>query len=159
MGVASRPLEIERKFLVEGMPWRAAGSGVEILQGYLSRGETGVVRVRVSGSSAELTVKGRTHGISRSEFEYAIPVEDGRAMLELCSGEIIHKTRYTLEALGQRWEIDVFQGSNRGLVVAEIELESEAQVFERPDWLGEEVSSDPRYRNSSLSIDPYRRWR
>ena len=151
-------MEIERKFLVEGRPWEHAGAGTSIRQGYLSRGPRGVVRVRCSPSEAWLTVKGATVGVSRSEFEYAIPCPDAEAMLALCEGEIVEKTRYTLDHRGACWEIDVFHGRNEGLVVAEIELESESQKFERPDWLGREVSDEARYANSNLSVEPYALW-
>ncbi len=159
VGVASGSLEIERKFLVRGTPWHGAESGVDIRQGYLSRDEANVVRVRVTQSGSQLTIKGKRRGITCAEFEYAIPIQDGGALLELCRGEIIHKTRYALEVNGSHWDVDVFHAANRGLVIAEIELECEDQVFEHPDWLAEEVSGDPRYLNSNLSLHPYARWR
>jgi adenylate cyclase len=151
-------VEIERKFLVIGAPWREAGAGVEIRQGYLSAGDQATVRVRVAGESASLTVKGPTTGIRRTEFEYAIPLEDGLALLELCSGETVVKTRHHLRVNASVWEIDVFSGANAGLVVAELELEHEDQPFDRPPWLGEEVSHDHRYRNSNLSRQPFECW-
>jgi adenylate cyclase len=151
-------VEIERKFLVVGTPWHEAGTCVEIRQGYLSEGDRATVRVRVAGESASLAVKGPTTGIRRAEFEYAIPFEDGLALLELCPGEAVVKTRHHLRVNDSVWEIDVFSGANAGLVVAELELEHEDQFFDRPPWLGEEVSHDPRYRNSNLSRQPFECW-
>ena len=158
---AVRPVtsvEIERKFRVVGRPWTLAGEGVAIRQGYLARGQGTLVRVRLTGERAWLTVKGPASGISRPEFEFAIPRSDGEAMLELCEGHIIHKTRYRIQEQAAVFELDVFEAENAGLVVAEIELESETQAFVRPAWLGEEVSLDPRYRNSELSRRPYSAW-
>ena len=164
-------LEIERKFLIRGTPWLDAGSvGVEMHQGYLASGPASVVRVRLTHRIGWLCVKGHTQGISRSEFEYEVPVEDARSMLELCGPSRIHKTRYILRegggpregsgdaAAADRWEVDVFHDENEGLVVAELELRHEEQVFARPSWLGEEVSHDPRYRNSSLALTPFLSW-
>ena len=152
------PVEIERKFLVKDRPWVKAGAGVSIRQGYLARGQGTVVRVRVAGERASLTVKGPAQGISRLEFEFSIPFSDAEAMLELCEGHIIRKTRYQIQEQAVLFELDVFEDENAGLVVAEIELESEKQTFTRPAWLGEEVSLDPRYRNSELSRRPYSAW-
>jgi adenylate cyclase len=155
-------LEIERKFLVDDstgdVPWTNDSEAVGIRQGYLASGERGVVRVRVAGSRAFLTVKGPTRGVTRSEFEYEVPTDDAEAMLELCSGAVVSKTRYVAEHHGRRWEVDVFDGANRGLVLAEIELDSEDDSFEKPDWLGREVSDLKRYANSSLSLRPYSIW-
>jgi len=152
------PVEIERKFRVVGRPWTQAGEGVPVRQGYLARGQGTVVRVRVAGERASLTVKGPAQGISRLEFEFSIPFSDAEAMLELCEGHIIRKTRYQIQEQAVLFELDVFEDENAGLVVAEIELESEKQTFTRPAWLGEEVSLDPRYRNSELSRRPYSAW-
>jgi adenylate cyclase len=105
-----------------------------------------------------LTVKGESVGVSRPEFEYEIPVEEARLMMGLCEQPIIDKTRYEVVHEGHLWEIDVFAGENEGLVVAEIELEAEGEVFARPDWLGEEVSDDPRFFNSSLVSLPFCKW-
>lgn len=151
--------EIERKFLVHGSSWKEGASAVAIRQGYLSIGEKGVVRVRVQGDLGFLTIKSRTSGISRAEFEYSIPLRDATALLMLCVGGLITKTRYHVESAGTSWSVDVFDGASQGLVVAEIELESEDGVFERPDWLGKEVSHDHRYSNSSLSVRPYDTWK
>lgn len=151
-------VEIERKFRVKGRPWEHAGPGVSIRQGYLARGPGAVVRVRVAGSEAWLTVKGPTQGISRLEFEVAIAFADAERMLELCDGYIVEKTRYRVGYEGELFEVDVFEAENAGLVVAELELQSEDQTFARPPWLGAEVSSDSAYRNSELSVRPYSVW-
>ena len=149
-------LEIERKFLVSGdFPMDEC---VEMVQGYLCRDIGRTVRVRVQGDEAVLTVKGMAVGITRNEFEYAIPVSDAREMLKLADGAVIEKTRYYHRTADHTWEIDVFTGDNEGLVVAEIELQSEDEPFETPVWIGEEVTADMRYANSSLSKYPYCRW-
>ena len=150
-------LEIERKFLVLGEGWRTGG-GVRFTQGYLNRDPQRTVRVRVAGGQGWLTIKGVTHGATRLEFEYPIALADAQALLALCDGPLIDKTRHTQTLSGSVWEVDEFHGDNAGLVVAEIELTHEAQPFERPDWLGEEVTHDARYFNSALAAHPYRSW-
>jgi CYTH domain-containing protein len=150
-------IEIERKFLVTGQGWRT-GSGVRYTQGYLNRDPVRTVRVRVAGDTGWLTIKGLSTGATRVEFEYPIPLADALAMLALCDGPLIDKTRHTFTHAGSVWEVDEFHGDNAGLVVAEIELTAEDQPFERPDWLGEEVTHDPRYFNSALAQRPYRSW-
>jgi adenylate cyclase len=153
-------LEIERKFLVDRDQWRPRNDGVAFRQGYLSRVEDRVVRVRVAGGAAFLTIKGRSSGVTRFEFEYPIPVEDAEALLDrLCERPLIEKTRYEEVFGGHIWTVDVFQGENDGLILAEIELSSEAESFDRPPWLGREVSDDPRYFNSELSKRPFGYWR
>lgn len=150
--------EIERKFLVVGNGWRT-GPGARIRQGYLRKQIEGTLRVRTKGEHAYLTIKGRTSGITRLEFEYEIPKDDADQILdELCMKPLIEKIRYEVQVDGFEWEVDEFLGENAGLVVAEIELEREDQAFPRPGWLGREVSEDPRYRNASLVKNPYRRW-
>jgi CYTH domain-containing protein len=151
--------EIERKFLVQKAVWRPRGVGVAYRQGYLSRAEDRVVRVRLAGETAFLTIKGRASNISRTEFEYPIPAEDARTMLDrLCERPLIEKTRYE-EKIGEHlWTIDVFGGENEGLLLAEIELSAEDELFARPGWLGREVSDDPRYFNSELSKNPFGSW-
>jgi CYTH domain-containing protein len=152
-------IETERKFLVEGSAWRSADAeGVVLRQGYLVCDEKKAVRVRVAGSQAYLTIKGATTGITRSEFEYEIPVSDAEEMMGLCDDAIVEKTRYFVEHGGMAWVLDVFGGSDKGLVMAEIELESEDQPFELPPWAGEEVSGDPRYYNAYLSKHPFTTW-
>ena len=150
--------EIERKFLVRGTDWRQ-GAPVRLRQGYLNRDKERTVRVRIAGSRAYLTIKGLTRGVSRPEFEYEIPLQDGEALLTLCDGLPLEKDRYTLQHAGATWEVDEFLGANAGLVIAEIELNDERQEFERPGWLSTEVTDDPRYFNSSLIAAPYGTWR
>jgi CYTH domain-containing protein len=151
-------IEIERKFLVVGDAWRATPA-VPYAQGYLNRDKQRTVRVRVVRDEAWLTIKGVSVGATRAEFEYPIPLADARQLLALCDGPVIRKTRRVVEHAGARWEIDEFEGDNAGLVVAEIELPSEDASFERPGWLGAEVTHDPRYFNSSLATAPYSTWR
>ncbi len=151
----SPPVEIERKFLVVDEGWRLGAVGRSIRQGYLSRGDSAVVRVRIYGDDAFLTVKGKQVGITCPEFEYAIPLDEAAAMLELAQGSLIEKTRYRIEFSGHTWEVDEFEGENRGLILAEIELGSEDEPFAKPSWVGREVSRDPRFKNSRLCIEPY----
>lgn len=150
-------IEIERKFLVTGDDWRDSPA-VYYSQGYLSRAKERTVRVRIAGDQAFLTVKGVSTGASRVEFEYAIPLEDGREMLALCEQPLIEKYRRKLPYAGYVWEVDEFLGDNLGLVIAEIELPSENAQFEKPSWIGEEVTSDPRYFNSALISHPWQKW-
>lgn len=154
------PIEIERKFLVRDESWRAeADGGVHFRQGYLIGAKQASVRVRIEGEKANLNIKGATLGVRRQEFEYAIPLEEANELLDtLCEKPLIEKTRYTVRCGGHTWEIDLFEGENAGLVVAEIELTDENEPFERPAWLGGEVSGDPRYYNVSLVKHPYRDW-
>lgn len=152
--------EIERKFLVKGDAWRELAEGVAYRQGYLNSRKERTVRIRTVGEKAFLTVKGPTKGVTRTEFEYEIPYEDCLAMLEeLAEKPIIEKKRYRIPAGSYVWEVDEFFGVNEGLILAEIELPSEDAVFEKPDWIGEEVSGDPRYFNSSLVANPYSVWK
>ncbi len=150
--------EIERKFLVPGRfpdcPGRA------IVQAYLNLDPERTVRVRIEEDEANLNIKGKStsEGLARPEFEYPIPRADARTMLELAEGSPVEKVRHRLPAGPHTWEIDVFHGDNEGLVVAEIELTSEAEAFERPEWLGEEVTHDHRYKNASLAQRPWRDW-
>ncbi len=152
--------EIERKFLVNDDRWRQqADTGTVFRQGYLLGSEHSSVRVRIEGNRANLNIKSATLGVRRQEYEYEIPLADAREMLDtLCVQPLIEKTRYRLAEGDHLWEIDVFGGDNAGLVVAEIELADEQEQFIRPDWLGEEVSHDPRYYNVSLVHHPYKDW-
>lgn len=151
--------EIERKFLVSGEPWRETAEGTRYRQGFLSTEPERTVRVRVAGPRGTITVKGKNIGARRAEFEYEIPVADAERMLDtLCKRPLIEKVRYTLAIGPHTWEIDVFEGDNAALVVAEIELSREDEAFERPDWVGNEVTDDPRYFNSNLVANPYRTW-
>ncbi len=150
--------EIERKFLVADDSWRNGTLGVRIAQGYLSQDPDRTVRVRIAGEKAWLTIKGRTKGITRAEFEYAIPLEDARSLLELCLPSVIDKTRYEISHAGHLWEVDDFHGENDGLVIAELELADEEISPELPPWVGAEVSADARYFNSCLAVLPYAKW-
>ena len=151
--------EIERKYLVTPGAWTPAGPGTHFKQGYLNSQKERVVRVRIEGEAATLTIKGVTTGVTRSEFEYAIPVEDASVLLDqLCEQPLIDKHRHVEHHGGHAWEIDVFHGENEGLVIAEVELASETEALELPAWAGDEVSSDPRYFNSNLLKHPYSRW-
>jgi adenylate cyclase len=153
-------LEIERKFLLRSDAWRdEVNHSVRLIQGYLSRGERSAVRVRIKGDLAELNIKHTLDGIKRLEYEYEIPVSDAREIIEhIALRPLIDKTRHHVVHGGQLWEIDEFYGENAGLVLAEIELVHADQAFDRPQWIGEEVSEDPRYYNSNLSQLPYSRW-
>jgi len=151
--------EIERKFLVHSGKWKPVTPGLLYRQGYLSSVKERVVRVRIAGKEAFFTVKGISEHFTRLEFEYPIPVADARIMLDkMCERPLVEKTRYR-ETLGKHtWEIDVFHGENDGLVLAEVEVASETELFERPSWLAEEVSGDPRYFNNNLVLHPFRTW-
>ncbi|MGB7248288.1 MAG: CYTH domain-containing protein [Phormidesmis sp.] len=152
--------EIERKFLVVGNRWRDLAVGKPYCQGYIATARAyQSVRVRIAGEQGYLTIKGPVRGLSRAEFEYAIPVADAQEMLEtLCERPFIQKMRYRLPVGDVVWEIDEFEGENVGLIVAEVELRSEDQPFERPEWLGAEVSGQARYYNASLVKHPYSQW-
>jgi len=153
-------LEIERKFVIDQAAWVPQGSGVRFRQGYLSSKKERVVRVRIEGQSAKLTIKGATIGVTRSEFEYSIPLEDAAILLDrLCEQPLIDKHRHTEVHFGKTWEIDVFHGPNEGLVLAELELATEDEKFQRPAWVLAEVSGDPRYFNSNLVQNPYSHWK
>jgi CYTH domain-containing protein len=151
--------EIERKFIINKDAWQPQDAGIHFKQGYLNSQKERVVRVRIEGSIAKMTIKGVTKGVTRSEFEYSIPVEDASLLLDnLCEQPLIDKHRHKEVHFGKTWEIDVFHGLNEGLVVAEIELASEDEKFERPAWVVDEVSSDPRYFNSNLLKNPFSTW-
>ncbi len=150
-------VEIERKFRVTGDAWRN-DSGVLYRQGYLNRDKVRTVRIRIAGSAAFLTIKGKSTGATRAEFEYPVPMDDAQALLALCDGPLIEKTRYIVLHAGHRWEVDEFAGDNAGLVVAELELSAEEEAFDRPAWLGEEVTHDARYFNSNLATQPFCTW-
>ncbi len=150
--------EIERKFLVADAAWCDGSAGVRIAQGYLSQDPERTVRVRMAGENAWLTIKGRTQGITRAEFEYAIPPADALELLGLCLPSVIDKTRHLVRHGAHVWEIDVFHGANDGLVIAEVELSSESDCPEMPAWVGSEVSSENRYFNSNLARHPFNTW-
>ena len=149
-------VEIEKKFLVTSSAWKSQASGKAYRQGYLSIDPKRTVRIRVVGEHGILTIKGERIGDTAPEFEYPIPVADAMKLLDtLCLRPFIEKTRYTIEYRGHTWEVDEFHGENEGLVVAEIELQAEGERFERPEWLGKEVTKDFRYTNAQLVDHPY----
>lgn len=154
-------LEIERKFLVKGENWRDfPHTTMYFRQGYLTTDQHCSVRVRIASNCAWLNLKSATLGTTRHEFEYEIPVKEAHAMLTLfANGTCIEKTRYFVEWGSHIWEIDVFEGDNAGLIVAELELRDPNEAFEKPEWLGAEVTHDPRYYNTCLSLNPYKNWR
>jgi len=151
--------EIERKFLVKNTDWKALATGTAYRQGYLSTVKERIVRVRTIGDKGYLTVKGIAVGSTRAEYEYEIPVEEANSMLDnLCERPIIEKMRYVIDYEGLTWEVDEFNGENHGLIVAEVELRDENQTISLPDWIGEEVTGDPKYFNSNLVKHPYSKW-
>lgn len=154
------PLEIERKFLIKE-DWKEIAKdakGLHVRQGYLCKNSSCTVRIRTMNGQGFLTVKGKSTGISRQEFEYEVPQAEAEELMLLCSGAIVEKMRYFVSYEGKTWELDVFKGDNEGLVVAEIELKSEEENFAIPAWAGEDVSHDKRYTNSSLSQHPFKSW-
>ena len=150
-------LEVERKFLVTRDEWRKA-DGTALRQGYLSTHPERTVRVRIEGDKATIAVKGLTRGATRSEYEYDIPLEEAAELLRLCEPPLIEKVRRRLEHDGLVWEVDEFLGDNRGLVVAEVELDREDRPFTKPPWVGEEVTHDPRFYNANLVAKPFTKW-
>lgn len=150
-------VEIERKFLVHGAPWEGV-AGRPLVQGYLAEQDGVVVRVRVDGPGGWLTVKGPTKGASRVEVEAPIPLDEARQLLALCGPRVVSKARHEVEVQGHVWEIDVFDGLNAGLVVAEVELDRPDEPFVRPSWLGAEVTDDGRYTNVRLADAPFSSW-
>lgn len=152
-------IEIEKKFLLAGTEWKQLAVGTAYRQGYLCSVKERTVRVRTISDKGFLTIKGMSVGAARLEFEYEIPLADAETLLaELCEKPLIEKNRYKVDFRGFIWEVDEFFGENDGLIVAEIELESEDQAFEKPEWVGEEVTGDSRYFNSNLISNPYSKW-
>lgn len=150
--------EIERKFLVDQKKWNPTGEGKKLKQGYLSVEPERTVRVRIVDEKAFLTIKGKSVGIKRTELEYSIPKNEAEVLMKMCLDFPIEKTRY-LERKGELlWEIDVFEGANNGLFMAEVELKDENQKVDLPEWIEKEVSGDPRYFNSWMSQNPYSGW-
>ncbi len=151
-------IEIERKYLLRNEDWRGLAKGVYYKQAYLNERGGNTVRVRIEGNKAKLTIKGKAKNISRVEIEYDIPMVDAEALFSLAKTPCVEKYRHKIPYKGNVWEVDEFLGENKGLVVAEIELKSEEQAFEKPDWIGEEVTHDKRYTNSNLAVKPYSSW-
>lgn len=154
------PLEIERKFLVHPQKWDVLikPEGERIVQSYLSSNPESTVRIRIKGPLAFMTIKGKSKGISRLEYEYPIPVKDAKDMIDSLNLDSIDKIRYNIEIDNHIWEVDVFSGKNKGLIVAEIELNAENETFNKPDWVSKEVSHDLRYFNSNLLSNPFQSW-
>jgi adenylate cyclase len=151
--------EIERKYLLANEDWRPqVTKSTGMRQGYLCNADTTSVRVRIAGDKAHLNIKSGGLTISRQEFEYEIPLNDAEQLLNRVTNGLIEKTRHLVQHAGLLWEIDEFSGDNQGLVVAEVELEREDQAIQCPDWLGPEVSEDPRYYNVMLIENPYKNW-
>ncbi|WP_426174863.1 CYTH domain-containing protein [Massilia sp. TWR1-2-2] len=152
-------VEIERKFLLAADGWRALGAPVLLRQGYLSSDPARVVRVRVEGEHACMTIKGQSVGATRGEWEYPISLADANELLErLCEQPIVEKYRRRIDFAGNTWEVDEFLGANEGLVLAEIELGAEDQQFDKPEWIGDDVTGDRRYYNSNLVRHPFSSW-
>ncbi len=152
------PKEIERKFLLKNESWRKDANGTSLKQGYLSTDKERTIRVRIKGDKAYLTIKGITINSARAEYEYQIPLNDARELLELCEGPLVEKTRYEVQYENLTWEIDIFKGENKGLILAEVELESIDQKVNLPSWIGEEVTGDMKYSNSNLVKHPFSNW-
>lgn len=150
--------EIERKFLVLNDDYKKDVDGILYRQGYLSTNPQRTVRVRLVGNQGYITIKGISKGAIRTEYEYHIPQEDAEELFLLCEMPLIEKYRYFVSYKGNTWEVDEFYGENKGLVITEIELESDSQAFELPLWVGTEVTSDPRYYNSNLVRYPFSQW-
>lgn len=152
-------LEIERKFLIDSNVLPVLTDGMHIKQGYIQTADKTVVRVRIKDQEAYLTIKGGNQGIKRLEFEYPIPIEDAHQMIDnLCSKNIIDKTRYEVKIENHMWEIDIFHGENEGLIIAEVELDDENEDLLIPSWVFQEVSNDAKYYNSNLIANPYSKW-
>ena len=152
--------EIERRFLVAGDAWREnVISHEKLFQGYLHVDDEKAIRVRLASAGATLTIKASINDVLRHEFEYAIPPDDARRLLDLCGSRRIEKIRHRLGYEGKSWEVDEFLGENAGLVLAEIELECEGEEFAKPPWLALEVTGDSRYSNAALALLPFGRWR
>jgi len=154
--------EIERKYLLKDDSWKNGLTEADssfIQQAYLTIFPDPTLRIRIRDSQAWLTIKGRAEGISRAEFEYLVPMDDALEMMKMAQPGVIIKRRYEIKYHDKKWEVDEFFGENEGLVTAEIELEYEDESFKKPPWLGEEVSLDSRYKNSSLAKKPYKSWK
>ena len=153
-------IEIERKFLVKGDFIGQAKESLDIIQGYLSLDKARTVRVRIQNEKAFLTIKGKTNasGLSRFEWEKEIDTKEAKELLKLAIGSSIEKIRYRIPIGNHIFEVDVFSGENKGLILAEVELQSESEAFEKPKWLGKEVSGDPRYYNANLVLNPFNKW-
>jgi len=152
-------IEIERKFLIDLQKIPQLKNGHIIRQGYIKTENHTTVRARILDEKAYLTLKGKNSGMVRSEFEYSIPLKDACDIIDqLCEKNVIEKTRYLLNFSGHTWEIDIFEGNNKGLVIAEVELDNEMECLDIPEWITKEVTGEQKYYNSSLSRYPYSQW-
>ena len=153
--------EIERKFLIKESEWEKLDkpSGKQLRQGYILTDPNKTIRVRIADKTAWLTIKGISVGASRLEFEYEIPLQEGNELLDKFSEAELEKVRYEIAHKGKLWEVDVFAGDNKGLIVAEIELLSEDEQFDLPDWVAQEVTHDKKYYNSNLTKYPFKDWK
>ncbi|MDN5287198.1 MAG: hypothetical protein JWR38_3472 [Mucilaginibacter sp.] len=153
-------VEIERKFLVDKEQWRqlTKPEGKHYRQGYILSEATKTIRVRITDEHGYITIKGATQGISRKEYEYIIPVNEGAELLDNFAVSELEKIRYRIDFDGKVWEVDEFLGDNEGLLVAEIELENETETFKLPEWVTTEVTGDQKYYNSNLSVKPFNSW-
>ena len=152
------PLEIERKFLVVSDDYKINSKSVDIKQAYLSVGQNMAIRVRIEGIQASLNIKSKKTERTNHEFEYIIPLDETQSLIKISPYHIIEKTRYIVEYEGKIWEVDEFHSSNKGLTVAEIELDEENELFTKPSWLGKEVTADCKYLNSNLAKKPFSSW-
>ncbi|MGM0598239.1 MAG: CYTH domain-containing protein [Candidatus Rifleibacteriota bacterium] len=152
--------EIERKFLVVNQDYKNQADGVYCRQGYICAEKEKTIRVRIIGADAYLTLKGPARNITRKEFEYSIPIHDAEELFtNFCQYSLIEKNRYTLNYEGKEWVVDEYFGDNKGLVIAEIELEQEEETFMLPLWAGKEVTNEPRYLNANLARVPFKSWK
>ena len=152
------PLEIERKFLVVSDDYKLSAKTVNIRQAYLSIDENMAIRARVEGIQASINIKSKKSERVNHEFEYVIPLDEARSLIRMSPYLVIEKTRHIVKYAGKTWEVDEFYADNKGLTVAEIELDDENEVFEKPPWLGKEVTDDYRYLNSNLAKEPFTSW-
>lgn len=154
------PLEIEHKYLVDSKKWELVipEKSDLIKQGYLSTDPNKTIRIRTKGNQGFITVKGKSLTASRPEYEYEIPLHEAEEMLQAFCNQWIEKIRHYITHENKRWEVDVFHGENQGLIVAEIELESETEPYSIPEWATENITFDRRFSNSSLSVHPYSKW-
>ncbi len=150
--------EMERKFLVDQDLLPKNIIGEEYIQAYIAINDQGIVRIRIKGSIALLTIKTSEKGMTRNEFEYEVPLEDAKSLVELFNDKIIYKTRYKITIDKKLWEVDEFHKENKGLWLAEIELESENELFSLPEWIKKEVTGDQKYFNAYLSENPFKSW-
>jgi CYTH domain-containing protein len=155
------PQEIEHKYLVRKDLWYAVHKprGVNIRQGYLQTDPGKTIRIRTTGTNAFLTIKGPSRNATRAEYEYPIPPMEADELLQLCTISVIEKVRYRMDYAGKIWEVDEFFGENEGLILAEIELTFAEEKYDRPAWVGEEVTNDPRYYNAYLALHPFSAWK